>query len=358
MIKIIKKDIWQQNFVSIFASNFLLIFGLLIFALLVSGCRAREVKISGKTMGTTYNVTVVVDRFRSVAPLKKKIEKRLFEINRSMSSYDMNSELSRFNKMKKAGKPFSISFDFFKVLKQSKEVYSLTSGAWDGTIKPVLNLWGFGGRSAANRLPDKEEIEDALKISGFDNIVIGNLSITKIIPEITIDLSSIAKGFGVDAVAEVIRKEGIENFLVEIGGEVFAQGQRLSRTDEQSGKWRIGINLPMPGSSQNQVYKAVELSGNAIATSGDYRNYFEEKGKKYSHIIDPRTGYPVDNQIVSVSVLAKNCTLADGLATGMMVMGKDKAMALAKSMDDVECLVIFKGPLGLEDCSTDGFVMQ
>jgi len=154
---------------------------------------------------------------------------------------------------------------------------------------------------------------------------------------VTLDLASIAKGYAVDQVSDLLRASGMENFLVEIGGEVLAAGYR------KDGKpWQVGINQPSTSASTMDVYQAVPLHNRAMATSGDYRNYFESDGKRFSHIIDPRTGYPVNNDVVSVSIVADNCLFADGLATAIMVMGPEHGMALIRSLKDVEGFVIVR----------------
>ena len=158
---------------------------------------------------------------------------------------------------------------------------------------------------------------------------------------VTLDLASIAKGYGVDVVAHLLETLGYERYLVEIGGETYTSGHRLD-----GGYWQVGINLPDRRARFDTIYKVVPLFNRAIATSGDYRNYFEVDGKFYSHILDPRSGYPVTNGIVSVSVLADTCTVADGLATGIMVMGVEEGLALANRLEGVECLIVTRGKQG------------
>jgi thiamine biosynthesis lipoprotein len=171
---------------------------------------------------------------------------------------------------------------------------------------------------------------------------------------VTLDLSSIAKGYGVDAVAELLRREGYASFLVEIGGEVVAAGTR--RDGEP---WRIGINRPRAEAAPDEVYRVVRLSGQALATSGDYRNRFEKDGVRYTHVLDPRTGRPVTNHVVSASVLAPDCTLADGLATAVMVMGAEAGLGLLQRLDAVEGLIVTESPDGrLEDHATRGFRLE
>jgi len=267
-------------------------------------------------MGTTYHITVVTGFLQNTKTLKDKIDMRLDEINKSMSTYRKDSEISRFNALNKTGEKFYISDDFFNVMTVAQHIYKLTGGAWDGTVKPIENLWGFGDSENKNRVPSKTEIETFLPDIGFNNIeILSSHHLIKKIASISLDLSSIAKGYGVDQVAALIRTNGINNFLVEIGGEVFASGFR-----KDGKKWRIGINRPLSGSPFNQVYKVVDIHDKGFATSGDYRNYFELEGKRFSHIFDPRNGYPIKNRVVSVSIMANTCTFADGLATAIMVL--------------------------------------
>jgi len=328
----------------------LLIFSLLLFA----GCGfQKQVSFSGKTMGTTYHITVVTEFFENTKALKDRIDMRLVEINKSMSTYRKDSEISKFNELKQAGKKFYISDDFFNVMTVAKTVYTVTGGAWDGTVKPLENLWGFGDSENKNRIPSKTEIETLLPNIGFNNIeILTSHHLIKKAASISIDLASIAKGYGVDQVATLIRTNGIKNFLVEIGGEVFAAGFR------KDGKnWKIGINRPRGNASFDQVYKVVYLQDKGFATSGDYRNYFECQGKRFSHILDPRNGYPINNGVVSVSIVADTCTFADGLATAVMVLGHKKGLELVNTLDNTECLIVVQAKNGtLIDYYSKGFI--
>lgn len=312
---------------------------LLIFFLLLAGCSfQKEVSFSGKTMGTTYHITVVTGYFSTTKNLKNQIDQRLEEINKSMSTFRKDSEISRFNANQNAGEKFKISDDFFNVMTVAKTVYELTDGAWDGTVKPLENLWGFGNSENKKKIPVQSEITALLPEIGFNNIEISSAPyLIKKMASLSLDLASIAKGYGVDQVAALIRTHGIKNFLVEIGGEVFAAGFR------KDGKhWKIGINTPQTGSPFDQVYKVVNLHDKGFATSGDYRNYFEAGGKRFSHILDPRNGYPVSNRVVSVSIVADTCTFADGLATAVMVLGHKKGIERVNSLDRTECLIIVR----------------
>ncbi|CAB1061117.1 FAD:protein FMN transferase (EC @ FAD:protein FMN transferase (EC, NqrBC-associated [Olavius sp. associated proteobacterium Delta 1] len=315
-----------------------------IFVLLISTAvdAQREHLIQGRTMGTTYHVNVVAGNFQSIAGLKETIDARLVEINGSMSTYQRDSEISRFNDMKQAGQAFEISADFLQVMMTAKTIFELSEGAWDGTVNPLVELWGFGRAGPKRAPPPKQEIAALLNNIGFENIEISqNASLLKKRRSLTLDLSSIAKGYGVDQVADIVHQAGFTDYLVEIGGEIFASGKR-----QDGNMWRIGINRPRQDAAFDEVYKVVDLYNKAFATSGDYRNFYEVEGVRYSHIIDPRTGYPVSNGVVSVSIIADNCTLADGLATAVMVMGTEKGLDLINRLEGVEGLIIIEKPNG------------
>ena len=320
---------------------------------LSSGCEAkREHLIQGRTMGTTYHVKVVTGYFQSISGLKEKIDQRLVEINRSLSTYQKDSEISRFNQFKQAGKKFKISHDFFEVMKTGQTIYRLSGGAWDGTVNPLVDLWGFGRSGRQNKVPEKMQITALLLDIGFENIAVLEPGfLVKKRASVTLDLSSIAKGYGVDQIAAVIRRHGFQDYLAEIGGEVFAAGYR------PDGKpWRIGINRPRPEAAFDDVYKVVSLHNKGFATSGDYRNFFVIDGVRYSHVIDSRTGYPVANGVAAVSIIADTCTFADGLATAIMVMGAEKGLDLINRLEGVEGLIVVEKQDGrLVDFYSKGF---
>ncbi len=317
--------------------------GLLLVLALNVGCnRNRESRLAGETMGTTYHIRVVAGASYPIEKLRERVAWRLEQINRSMSTFRADSEISRFNALAAGAKPMKVSEDFWQVLETAQRVYKLTGGAWDGTVYPLIALWGFNGALASHKVPSRDRIEAALSRVGFDRIrLLPGRRITKQGPRVALDLASIAKGYGVDRIASLLRAEGFSDFLVEIGGEVLAAGRR------RDGKpWQVGISRPEPGDVPEDVYRVLSLTDGALATSGDYRNFFEIAGRHYSHVIDPRSGYPVDNGVVSVSVVAPTCTLADGLATGLMVMGAQKGIALVDRLDGVECLIVVRKPDG------------
>jgi thiamine biosynthesis lipoprotein len=306
-------------------------------------------------MGTTYHIKVVTGWLTSGTDLQWQIDDRLAAINKSMSTYDPTSEISRFNAIATAGETFVPSADLREVMRVAAELHRLTDGAWDGTLDPLVNLWGFGRKGAVGQVPDEGEIRQALAHVGFDRIGLDpSGTLRKIDPAVTVDLASIAKGFGVDAIARLLGDNGYLHFLVEIGGEVYARGRR-----RDGNAWQVGINRPDKQAAFNAVYRAVPLTDRAMATSGDYRIFFQVGSHSYAHILDPRTGRPVTNGVVSATVVAANCTVADGLATALMVMGPDKGVALVNRLASVECLLVVRRPDGsLVDYPSDGFAIR
>ena len=303
-------------------------------------------------MGTVYHIKIVAGFFDKTEGLKQKIDLKLEEINNSMSTYRKNSEISRFNALGRIGEKFYVSDDFLHVMTVAQNIYQLTGGAWDGTIKPLVNLWGFGNSKNKKRIPSRSEIQAILPGIGFNHIEISSdRYLLKRKASISLDLASIAKGYAVDQIAMLIRTNGIENSLVEIGGEVFASGLR-----KDGKQWRIGINRPRKDAPYDQVFKVLTLQDKAFATSGDYRNYFEIDGKRFSHILDPNNGYPVTNGVVSVSIMSDTCTFADGLATAVMVLGPEKGLRLVNSLDNTECLIVVQKNGALTDYYSKGFV--
>ncbi len=309
---------------------------IVLFAFTVAGCdNLRQTRLAGRTMGTTYHITVAhgwLDRPRG---LETGIAKRLDEINRIFSTYIADSEINRFNRWPAGDEPFKASAEFYHVMEVAGRIHRLSAGAWDGTVRPLVDLWGFGPAPITATVPDPDRIEALKKTVGFDKIVLGPGSTLEKRGEVTLDLASIAKGYGVDALAALIRGEGCRDFLVEIGGEVVAAGQRPG-----GGPWKVGINTPRPEASATEVYRAVALSDRAMATSGDYRNFFEADGRRYAHILDPRTGYPATGGVASATVLAPDCTLADGLATALCVMGPEAGLPMIEALPGVEALIL------------------
>ncbi len=283
-------------------------------------------RYSGWTMGTAFHVTVAgIPNRLPVEKLKAGIDRRLNDVNGSMSTFLEDSELSRLNQSRSTDW-LPVSDHLATVLAEAQRISRLTDGAFDVTVGPLVNLWGFGPEKRdADDLPASAEIAALMRKCGYLNLQVRETppSVRKLLPEIYIDLSAIAKGYGVDRVADYLESAGIKDYLVEIGGEVRVKGK-----SRRGDAWRIGIEKPAPG--QRVVEKVLVLDDMAVATSGDYRNYIEVDGQRFSHTIDPRTGRPITHKLASVTVLSHTTMTADALATGLMVLGPDAGFDLAE----------------------------
>tara|TARA_B100000965_G_scaffold400962_1_gene423823 strand:- start:773 stop:1747 length:975 start_codon:yes stop_codon:yes gene_type:complete len=284
----------------------------------------KIVLINGFTMGTTYSIKIkTADAVVNQEKIRADIEKILLEINRKMSTYIVDSELSVINFSNSLDSNL-ISDDLFKVISHANTISKTTNGAFDITVGPLVNLWGFGPDKSENKIPPNEEIELIKKNIGYKKIYLNKetTSIKKLHPDLYVDLSGIAKGFAVDKIALYLNSYNLENYLVEIGGELIAKG-----TNEDNEVWQIGIENP-----NNNLVKIIGLKDIAMATSGDYRNYFEKNGVRYSHTINPNTGKPIKHKLASVTVLDKTAMNADALATAFMVLGPAKTIELANEL--------------------------
>lgn len=329
----------------IISSN-LILMALSIFMLACSQPIEEEPHISGPTMGTSYNVKYVnvegIDKQR----LQQQIDKVLVDINQLMSTYIVDSELSRFNQWQSV-EPFPLSNQTIEVLNEAKRLGEMSDGLLDVTVGPLVNLWGFGPQSRPEKIPSKELIKLTQAQIGLDKLIIGDTWASKTQPNLYVDLSTIAKGYAVDKLAELLLSNNISNFLVEIGGEMRLSGKKASGLD-----WKIAIEKPE--TMQRTVQKIISVGDNAVATSGDYRNYYEQDGVRYSHLIDPSTGYPIQHNLVSVTVIHPYSMTADGLATALSIMGKDKALALAAKYN-IAVLLITKESQGFTEYTSDKF---
>lgn len=287
----------------------------------------KPVTISGRTMGTFYNVSVIPFNNKTLKrdQLQQQIDARLQEINQRMSTYIANSELSRINQAQ-AHKWVEISEETAAVIGTAQQISTITDGAFDITVGNIVNLWGFGPDINLYAIPDDARIQSTLALSGYQKLEVqfDPPRAKKHNDSLYLDLSGIAKGYGVDQIAELLIKLGYQNHLVEIGGEIRTGGEK-----GPGDPWSIGIERPQSKgrSVQTIIRPSTTIS---MATSGDYRNYFELQGKRYSHTIDPTTGYPITHKLVAVSVLHDSCMLADAYATAFMVMGPEQTMDFAK----------------------------
>jgi thiamine biosynthesis lipoprotein len=306
-------------------------FTLLPAVLMLAACWGEETtetfKLSGETMGTTYHVTAVeVPAEVSEEDLSAAVDAALAAVNASMSNWDPQSEISRFNEARSTD-PVAISPELAHVMAAANEVHALSGGKFDVTLYPLIDLWGFGPNKPGEPIPSDEDIAAALEHVGqADTLRLDGETLTKVDPEVSVNLSAIAKGYGNDAVAEALRGFGIENYLVEIGGDLVSAG-----LNEEGAPWQIGIEAPDPAS--RSVEMILPVSDRGMATSGDYRNFTEQDGVRYSHIIDPTTGRPITHRATSVTVLADNGMMADAIATAMMVLGEDEGLRVAEKND-------------------------
>lgn len=309
--------------------EWLLCFWLLLAVGLVSGCErsVEMVKLAGATMGTTWHVTYIPARGApGEAAVLAAIESQLDAVNGSMSTYLPDSEISRFNQSP-VDKWIDVSPPFFDVLATALEVGRASGGAYDVTVGPLVDLWGFGPGGGAERIPEPDEIEAALALVGQDRLRLdGKATRVKKLAGVRLDFSSLAKGYGVDRVAVALQAQGIDRYLVEVGGEM-----RLGGLSGRGDLWRIAIEQPQSGT--RGIAAAIELTDASVATSGDYRNYFEIDGHRYSHSIDPLTGRPVAHELVSVTVVHPSAMVADAWATALTVMGPRRAAAVAQERD-------------------------
>ncbi|MEH6503094.1 MAG: FAD:protein FMN transferase [Cycloclasticus sp.] len=301
--------------------------GFFILIFLLSGCGSQKVDpiaLSGQTMGTTYHITIAnIQTDATGEALKKEIDQLLVGVNQSFSTYIESSEVSQLNKYKGTDGQLK-SAPFIEVLTEALRISKLTDGAYDITVGPLVNLWGFGPTFKEDNPPSADDIARAMSSVDYKNISLEQETrlVKKLKPEMYIDFSSIAKGYGVDKVANLIESKGFTDYMVEIGGEMRLRGNNPNGT-----KWRIAVEKPE--SSKRAVQRVINLSDIAMATSGDYRNFFIKDGVQFSHTIDPTTGSPVQHNVASVTVLAPSSMTADALATAFMVLGEEKGYDLA-----------------------------
>lgn len=313
---------------------------------------APHLQLSGATMGTTWHITVLEQEGidTSAEQLQQAIDEQLRLINQQMSTYIDDSELSRLNRAP-AEQPVAVSNNLFDVLLLSLEVGWLTDGAFDITVGPLVDVWGFGpGEHRLNEsVPDPQQIDALRENTGFTRLEF-DLASSSVIRHgaLKLDLSGVAKGYAVDKVAELLNFAGYENYMVEIGGEL-----RLRGSSPRGTPWRIAVEEPDP-QGLHSVHRVLELTDIAMATSGDYRNYFERDGKRYSHTIDPTTGYPITHNLASVTVLSESAAYADAVATGLDVLGPEKGMKLAQNQG-LAVYMIIKGDQGFESVSSAAF---
>ena len=306
--------------------------------------KPEKVTIMGETMGTTYSIIYLdVDGTN----FKDAIDSLLQVWNMSLSTYIPESEISVFNRTNEL--TFNSPY-FLPVLKKSREIFEATHGAFDPTVMPLVNAWGFGPET--EDLPDSAEIKNLLDLVDYNNIVFDSLKVWKKKPGVQLDFSAIAKGYGVDVVAAYLHEQGIENYLVEIGGEIVCRG-----VNDRGTPWTTGIEDPSTDFLERKMKAIIEVSDKAIATSGNYRNFYVRDGKRYAHTISPFTGFPIEHTILSATVIADDCMTADAYATAFMVLGVDEGEQLLLDHPELEAYFIYSADSNkVRTWSTEGFV--
>lgn len=308
---------------------------------------AQPVTLRGETMGTTYRVTVPTLR-GSGTSLKVRVDALLLGINAQMSTYQADSELSRLNA--NANRDWlMVSAELFTVLKAAQAVSVATDGAFDITVGPLVNLWGFGPQVQRAAPPAVEALAAARARVGYRQLELadGPPRVRKARADLLLDLSAIAKGYAVDQVAALVESAGLHDYLVDIGGEMRARGRNA-----QGAPWQVGVASPV--ANQDEAERVFSLTDSGLATSGDYRNFFDYHGRRYSHEIDPATGEPLQNDVASVTVLHPSCMLADAYATALMVMGAPRGVALASRLH-FQALFLVRNAGGFAPHATPNF---
>ena len=301
----------------------------IVFSL--TSCQKEKKYISneGLIYGTIYHISYESPNGKN---LQKEIEFEMNKLNRSLSTFDSTSIISKVNR----NEPVKLDNYFLTVFNKAMEISENTNGAFDITVAPMVNAWGFGFKN-------KEKVNDALidsllQITGYRTIKLDGSKVIKKTQETMLDASAIAKGYACDVVADYLKKQGCSNYMVEIGGEVVAKG--LSKKQKT---WAIGISNPNENElfANGKLKAIVKLPQRALATSGNYRNFYVENGKKFAHTINPKTGYPVEHSLLSTTVLANNCMTADAYATAFMVLGLKESIKLSKQISEIDVYFIY-----------------
>jgi len=309
------------------------IFKYLVLILIITSCKdeVQNKHLIGNVFGTTYSVQFEAPE--SEIDFQEQFDKLFYIINKSMSTYQANSIISKVNRNEEV----SIDSHFRKVFDASKEIYAATNGAFDPTIGVMVNAWDFGSENGIENL-DVTIIDSLMLSVGFDKVERDNERIIKQHEGTVIDFNAIAKGYGVDVIANFLDTQNVESYLVEIGGEIRTKGLNLSNGNP----WKIGVENPNFDGSQT-VMKAISLTDEAMATSGTYRKFkLDDNGNKYAHIIDTKTGYSSKNNVLSVSVIAKECMIADAYATALMTMTVDEIKSFSKNDTELKLFVVFE----------------
>ncbi len=321
----------------------LIIIVFVVWKIRQNAAKEERVTFNGQTMGTYYNIIYLHPKGISY---KKEVDSLLLIWNQSLSTYIRDSEISRFNRSRQLN--FESPY-FYPVLKKSKEIFDATGGAFDPTVMPLVNAWGFGPED--REMPDSTEVQKLKQLVNFNYIGFDSLHVWKKKSGVELDFSAIAKGYGVDVVGNFLCQQGIKNFLVDIGGEITCKG-----VNDRGIPWTTGIEDPQVQFNERKIMAVIEVSDKAIATSGNYRNFYVMNGRKYAHTISPFTGYPVQHSLLSATVVADSCMTADGFATAFMVLGVERSIEILNFHPELEAYFIFSDEEGqIKTYMTEGF---
>ncbi len=310
-----------------------------------TGHHEEYIYLKGEALGTFYSITYYCPENKN---FHDNIRDLFRQMEASMSIYDPGSIITAINKSEAGGETDSL---FRTVFRKSVEISVLTGNAFDITVAPLVNAWGFG--TTGRRNPGQEGIDSIMQYVGIDKVRLEGEMLVKDDPGVKLDMNAVAKGYMSDLVADFLESAGVKDYMVEVGGEL-----RLKGDNPEGNPWRIGIDKPAddPAPAQRELQEILHITGRALATSGSYRRFFIEKGKKYSHTINPFTGYPVDHNLLSVTVVTSTAIEADAWATAFMVLGHEKSIHFAEEMEDIEAYFIYESSPGkLEVEYTKGF---
>lgn len=323
-----KKQLWQLPFLAF----------LIIGTVVIVG-RQKSVPYQhdeGRIFGTTYHIT-----YQSDDNLKKEIEETLKAVDQEFSMFNPQSTVALINE----GKRPTLSDDFLEVYQLAQQVNEESDGAFDITVAPLVNAWGFGFKN--QQMPNNHQIDSLRRLVGMEHVSLAGAKGSQYVrfqrPRMMLDFSAIAKGYGTDRVARLLMSHDVANFMVEIGGEVYAKGNSEKRLP-----WRIGVSKPVddPDNDAQELETVLNVTNQAMATSGNYRNFYYKGGRKYAHTIDPKTGRPVQHSLLSATVLAPTCAEADAYATSFMVMGLDKARQVLERKKQLQAYFIYQNAQG------------
>lgn len=314
---------------------------LLILLFLLVGCTKKSEyrSFQGGIYGTTFSIIYDSDKDMDTS-LRAEMEK----VNRSLSMFDRNSIVSRVNR----GETVVVDSLFIYLFQTAKVIFEETGGAFDITVAPLVNAWGFGYKT--DNLPNKEQVDSLLLRVGLNKVHLKDKKIIKDVPGIELDASAIAKGLGVDLVATFLDRNQVKNYMVEIGGEV-----RVNGISDKKRAWRIGIDKPIRELPRRELQFIVAMNGGALATSGNYRNFYVKDGKRYAHTINPLSGYPIETELLSASVYTESCMIADAYATAFMVLGMERAKQIVNQNPELEVCLIYQEGEELKWWMSDGF---